>query len=356
MISETIPRDTGATMIQIDGSEGEGGGQILRSALALSLLTGQSFQLINIRANRSKPGLAAQHLACVRAASQISGAIFKGGSLGSTTLHFEPAPVKAGDYRFPINTAGATALVLHTVALPLILRGNGPSTVRITGGTHVMAAPSYHFLETTWAGYLAKLGFELTLQMIRAGFYPRGGGEIEAVLQPATHVRGLNLMKCPELTTAGGFAATADLPASVGKAMARRLKHKLKMAEIESHIPEETWDNGPGAVAAIIFRQAPVPTLFFAMGERGRPAETVADIAAEQALEFRDSGCPVDPHSADQVVLPLAFSDESSEFAVSEVTNHLLTNIATIRKFVDREIICEGFVGGKGIVRITARV
>ena len=339
-------------MIQIDGSEGEGGGQILRSSLASSLLTGKPFKLINIRANRSKPGLAAQHLACVRAASQISGAIFKGGSLGSTVLHFEPAPVKAGDYRFVINTAGATALVLHTVYLPLILRGDGPSSVRITGGTHVMAAPSYHFLETTWAGYLAKFGFDVALKMIRAGFYPRGGGEIEAVIQPAATVRPLNLLTCPTLTTAGGFAGTADMPESVGKTMARRLKHKLKMAGVESHIPEDTWDNGPGAVAAVIFRQAPVPALFTALGERGRPAEAVADAAAEEALEYRESGCTVDPHSADQIVLPLAFGDDASEFAVSEVTNHLLTNIATIRKFVEREIVCEGFVGGKGIVRI----
>ena len=215
-----------------------------------------------------------------------------------------------------------------------------------------MAAPSYHFLETTWAGYLAKLGLSAALNKIRAGFYPRGGGEIEAILLPTSRVRGLNLTTCPALTTAGGFAGTADLPASVGKTMARRMKHKLKMADIESHIPEETWENGPGAVAGVIFRQAPVPTVFTALGERGRPAEAVADGVVEEALEFRESGCPVDPHSADQILLPLAFSDDASEYAVSEVTNHLLTNINTIRRFVDREITCEGFVGGKGVVRI----
>jgi len=339
-------------MIQIDGSEGEGGGQILRSALALALLTGKPFKLINIRANRPKPGLAAQHLACVRAASQIGGANYKGGTLGSSVLHFEPSSVKAGNYRFVINTAGATALVLHTVYLPLILRGGAPSTVQITGGTHVMAAPSYHFLETTWAGYLAKLGVELSLKMIRPGFYPRGGGEIEATLQASSRIRGLKLTSCPALTTAGGFAGIADLPASVGKSLARRLKHKLKMAEVESHISEETWENGPGAVAGVIFRQAPVPTVFTSLGERGRPTEAVADAAVEEALAFRTSGWPVDPHSADQILLPLAFSDDASEYAVSEVTNHLLTNIDTVKRFVDRDIDCEGFVGGKGIVRI----
>lgn len=338
--------------ITIDGSEGEGGGQILRSSLALSLLTGRPFQLVNIRANRPKPGLAAQHLACVKAASQISGAIYKGGSLGSTTLNFEPRPVQAGDYFFPINTAGATALVLHTVYLPLLLRGTGPSTVRITGGTHVMASPTFHFLEQTWAGYLKKIELDIRLKLLRHGFYPRGGGEIEAVMTPASSIRGLQLTTRTELTTAGGFAGSADLPPSVAKAIARRLKHKLKLAEIESHIPEESWANGPGAVAGVVFRQAPVPTVFTALGERGRPSETVADLAVQEALAYRDSGAAVDPHSADQIVLPLAFSEEASEFTVSEVTRHLLTNLGTIGRFVEREMICEGQLGGPGTVRI----
>lgn len=339
-------------MIEIDGSEGEGGGQILRSALALSILTGRPFKLINIRARRKKPGLAPQHLACVRAAAQISSAKYNGGQIGSAVLSFEPGECKSGTYFLGVHTAGATALILHAVYLPLTLRGNGESTLTITGGTHVAHAPCYHFLETTWAAYLKLMGIEVELEMAKPGFYPRGGGEIRAVIRPSSVVRPLSLTACPELTTAGGFAAVADLPMSIAKNMGRRLTHKLKQADVEPHIPQEEWANGPGAVAAVLFRQPPVPPLFFALGERGKPAEVVAEEAAEQAVAFKESGCPVDPHSADQIVLPLAFADSPSEFRVSAVTQHLLTNIATVRRFVDREIACDGTVGSPGTVRV----
>ncbi|MEO2088313.1 MAG: RNA 3'-terminal phosphate cyclase [Gemmataceae bacterium] len=339
-------------MIEIDGSEGEGGGQILRSALALSMLTGKPFKLINIRARRPKPGLAPQHLACVRAAANICSGQYKGGTIGSSVVVFEPGECKSGQYFLGVNTAGATPLILHTVYLPLALRGAGESRLTITGGTHVKAAPCYHYLETTWAGFLRKMGIEIDLEMARPGFYPRGGGEIRATIRPCAEVRPLHLTTCPELTTAGGFGSVADLPESVGKNMARRLTHKLKMAGVESHIPQETWANGPGAVAGVLFRQAPVPPLFFALGERGKPAEAVADEAVEQAIAFKESGCPVDPHAADQILLPLAFAAAPSEYRTSEVTQHLLTNIETVKRFVDREIECEGHLGETGTVRV----
>lgn len=359
-------------MIEIDGSEGEGGGQILRSALALSILTQRPFKLVNIRANRSKPGLQPQHLMCVRAAGTISGATYKGGSVGSSVLYFEPKQPKSGNYTFSIGTAGATALVLHTVYLPLALRGDKPSEVTITGGTHNQHAPCYHFLETTWAAYMARLGIKVEVEMKRPGFYPRGGGEIRAVVHPCSRVTGLSLLTCPELTTAGGFSAFAGLPESVGKRQARRLSVRLKSEGVESHIPTEEWQAAnPGSVAAVIFRQAPVPPLFFGLGERGKPSESVADDAADEAIAFRDAKCPVDPHSADQLLLPLAFSDEASEYRTSEVTRHLTTNIETVRKFVDRTIQVErgdgktgggagepagGYPSKSGVVRVAARV
>jgi len=342
-------------MLELDGSRGEGGGQILRSALALSILTQKPFRLINIRANRPKPGLAPQHLACVRAAAAISSGTYKGGQIGSAVLFFEPNAVKSGNYTFGINTAGATSLVLHTVYLPLALRGDAESRIVLTGGTHVKAAPCFHFLETTWTAFMRKIGLPIQLELKRHGFYPRGGGEVHATISPCSQVYNLHLTTCPEITTAGGFAATADLPESVAKNMSKRLKHKLKMANIESEIPQETWSNGPAAVAGVLFRQVPIPPSFFALGERGKPAEVVADEAVEEALAFMESGCPVDPHSADQLVLPLAFSAGESEFRVSEITKHLLTNIETVRLFVEREITCEGKLGAPGTVRIAAQ-
>jgi RNA 3'-terminal phosphate cyclase (ATP) len=345
------------SLIEIDGSEGEGGGQILRSALALSILTGRPFKLVNIRANRRKPGLQPQHLMSVRAAGTVSGAVYKGASVGSAVLYFEPKDVKPGKYTFSIGTAGATTLVLHTIYLPLALRSDSASEIIITGGTHNAHAPCYHFLATTWAAYMARLGIKLELEMIRPGFYPRGGGEIRAVIHPFSRVKGLKLTTCPELTTAGGFSAFAGLPESVGKRQARRLTVRLKAAGIESHIPIEEWQAAnPGTVAAVVFRQAPVPPLFFGLGERGKPAESVADDAADEAIRFRDSGCPVDEHSADQLLLPLAFSPEASEYRTASITRHLTTNIATVRKFVDRAIELDAEVGRPGTVRVGAMV
>lgn len=344
-------------MIELDGSEGEGGGQILRSALALSVLTGRPFKLVNIRARRTKPGLQPQHLMCVRAAGSICGAVYKGAAIGSAVLYFEPNAVKAGRYSFGIGTAGATALVLHTLYLPLALRGTDASELTITGGTHVIHAPCYHFLETTWAAYLKRMGLAVELEMIRPGFYPRGGGEIRATVRPCSVIRGLHLTTCPELTTAGGFSAAAELPESVARRQARRLATRLKSEGVESHIPLEVWQAAnPGTVAAITFRQAPVPPLFFGLGERGKPAESVADDAADEAIAFREAKCPVDPHSADQLLLPLVFSPDASEYRTSEVTRHLTTNIATVRRFVDREITLDAREGESGTVRIAARV
>lgn len=339
-------------MIALDGSRGEGGGQILRSALALSILTGKPFKLANVRANRNPPGLRPQNLACVKAAGEICSALYKGAAVGSETLYFEPGTVAAGDYTFRIGTAGATSLVLHTVYLPLMLRTTSPSTVFVTGGTHAIAAPCYHYLEITWAAYLRKMGLSLELEMLRPGFYPRGGGEVRATFQPAANVRGLRLMTCPELATAGGFSAVAGLPANVAERQGRRISQRLKKLGVESHIPEEVWEGGPGTVAAVVFRGAPIPTLFAGIGEKGKPAESVADDAVDQAAAFRASGCPVDPHAADQIVLPLAFAEGPSEFRVSEVTRHLVTNVGVIREFVDRGIEIDGSEGDPGTVRI----
>ncbi|HVK19012.1 MAG TPA: RNA 3'-terminal phosphate cyclase [Fimbriiglobus sp.] len=344
-------------MIVLDGSHGEGGGQILRSALALSILTGRPFKLVNVRANRKPPGLRPQHVMSVRAAGDICQARYKGSSVGSSTLDFEPGEVKAGKYHFSIGTAGATGLVLHTVYLPLALRGGADSELTITGGTHVSTSPCYHYNATTWAGYLKRMGIEVELEMVRPGFYPRGGGEIRATIRPCSRVRGLRITDCPELTTAGGFSAVAGLverQQDIARRQARRLYYRLKQEEIESQIPDEYWPGGPGTVVGCLFRQAPVPSLFFAVGERGRPAEAVADDAADQAVAFRAAKAPVDPHAADQIVLPLALSQDASEYRTSEVTRHLTTNIDVIRKFLDRDISCDGEEGTTGVVRVAA--
>lgn len=343
-------------MIELDGSHGEGGGQILRSALALSILTGKPFKLVNVRAGRKDPGLRPSHVMSVKSAAQICGGRYTGVSVGSSTLSFEPGEVTAGRYTFSIGTAGATGLVLHTIYLPLALRGATASELTITGGTHVSTSPCYHYNAITWVGHLKQMGIEVELEMSRAGFYPRGGGEIRAVVHPCSRIRGVHLMSCPELTAADGFSSVSGgLPEPIAKRQARRLAERLKREGVDCHIEQEEWAGGPGTVAAVQFGQLLVPPLFFSVGERGKPAETVADAAADQAIAFRAAKSPVDPHAADQIVLPLALSPDASEYRTSAIDRHLTTNIDVIRRFVDRDISCEGAEGEPGVVRIAAR-
>jgi RNA 3'-terminal phosphate cyclase (ATP) len=340
-------------MIEIDGSLGEGGGQVLRSSLSLSLLTGKAFKLFNIRARRKpKSGLQPQHLMSVRAAATIGSAKTAGASIGSSVLDFEPGPVAPGKYRFDIGTAGATSLVLHTVYLPLAWNAAGPSEVVLTGGTHVMKSPCFHFLDTTWRAYLARIGLKIRLEMKRPGFYPRGGGEVVAHIQPCSLLEPLKLTKRPAITRATGFSAVAGLPDHIARRQARRAVELLKRKGIVANIEQQDWEGGPSSVLGIVFNEAPIPTFFYGLGERGKPAEAVADDAAEEALAYAESEAPIDPHSADQLILPLVFADGSSEYRVSTVTQHLLTNIEIVKRFIDREITCEGEEGSPGIVRV----
>jgi RNA 3'-phosphate cyclase len=339
-------------MLELDGSFGEGGGQILRTSLALSLLTGRAFHLRNIRAGRKKPGLQPQHLMSVRAAATIGQAQIRGASLGSSDLIFEPGEVWAGKYRFDVGTAGSTGLVLHTLYLPLALRGATPSELTLIGGTHVLASPCYHFLETTWRRYLQLCGLRVSLRMNRPGFYPRGGGEIVAFIQPCAQLHSVHL-RSRSAVKASGFSAVAGLDVSIARRQARRALFRLQQYGLTAQLREETWPDGPGTVLAVELDTAPVPTLFFALGARGKPAERVADETVDQVIAYLDAGdALVDAHSGDQLLLPLALAEGPSEYHVAWVTRHLTTNVAVIRRFLERDIVCEGEEGRPGVVRI----
>jgi RNA 3'-terminal phosphate cyclase (ATP) len=339
-------------MLELDGSFGEGGGQILRTSLALSLLTGRPFHLFNVRAGRPKPGLQPQHLMSVRAAAAIGQAELRGASRGSSDLVFEPGAVTAGTYRFDIGTAGATGLVLHTLYLPLALRGDAPSQLTLIGGTHVTTSPCFHFLDITWRRHLERLGLHVSLRLVRPGFYPRGGGLVEVHIQPCARLRGLQVRERGSVR-AHGFSAVAGLPMDIARRQTRRAVFRLSQEGVEATISAEKWDGGPGTVLGVVLEAEPVPVLFFGLGARGKPAERVADDAVDQAVAYlRAAPAAVDAHSADQLVLPLALAEEPSEYTVAEVTRHLTTNIAVIRRFLERDIVCEGEEGGPGVVRI----
>jgi RNA 3'-terminal phosphate cyclase (ATP) len=340
-------------LIELDGSFGEGGGQILRTSLALSLLTGKPFHLRNVRANRRRQGLQPQHLQSVLAAAAVGQAKTRGASRDSSDLTFEPGPVVPGKYRFDIGTAGATGLVLHTLYLPLALRGDSPSELTLIGGTHGPTSPAYHFLDVTWRRYLEHFGLRVGLRLVRPGFYPRGGGTVLAFIQPCATLQGVTLPPRGPGLRAAGFSAVAGLDARIAARQARRAIRQLERVGLEAQLREETWDGGPGTVIQVELDTSPAPTSFFALGARGKPAEAVADEVVDQVIHYlqRDPSL-VDAHSADQIVLPLALAEGPSQYTTTEVTTHLLTNIAVIKRFLDRGIVCEGAEGSPGVVRI----
>ena len=341
-----------SNLLEIDGSQGEGGGQILRTSLALSLITGKPFHLRNIRARRAKPGLQPQHLMSVKAAAQLGHAQTRGASRDSTDLVFEPGVVTPGKYQFAIGTAGATGLVLHTVYLPLAWRTNGPSELTLSGGTHVQTSPIYHFLEATWCGYLELLGLRVGLKLRRPGFYPRGGGVVEAQIQSVSCLNSIHILERPPVQAATVLSAAAGLPAEIATRQARRAWKRLRDRKLAVEVREETWEGGPGTVLIVQLETDPVPTLFFGLGAKGKPAERVADEAVEQALHYLNSGAPVDAHSADQLLLPLALAEGPSSLRVEAVTTHLTTNLAVIQNFLERSIVWESSEGGSGLVQI----
>jgi RNA 3'-terminal phosphate cyclase (ATP) len=243
--------------------------------------------------------------------------------------------------------------VLHTLYLPLALHATAPSEVAISGGTHVRTSPSFDFLESTWRRYVELLGLHLKLRLIRTGFYPRGGGVVEAHIQPCRNLHGLRLDTIQAATKVTGRSIVAGLPEGIARRQARRAASRLQRTGLRVDIGEESWPGGPGTVLSLELDTRPVPTFFFALGERGKPAERVADEAVEQVLSFQAADpAGVDLHSADQLVLPLALAEGPSLYRVAAVTRHLTTNIAVIRQFLDREITCEGEEGKPGVVRI----
>jgi RNA 3'-terminal phosphate cyclase (ATP) len=337
----------GPGVVRLDGSRGEGGGQILRTALTLSLLTGRPFRIRKIRANREKPGLRPQHRTAVEAAAELGHARVVGAAVGSRELTFSPADYEPRDLTLDIGTAGSTGLVLQTLHLPLALRTGGGVRVVLTGGTFNPKAPAYTFLEATWRGYLWAFGMPTSLAMPAAGFYPKGGGRLEAWIEPASPRPWAQLERGP-LRRIRGIAGVANLRDDIAQRMRdralRRLEESGLTAGADVQIETVQWPSpGQGAALSLVAEHdGTMPATFVGLGERGKPSETVADEAVDQLLAFEAAkGAAVDPHSADQILLPLAFAPGRSEFSVSEVTEHLRTNADTIGAFLERTITIE---------------
>ncbi len=334
-------------LVILDGSHGEGGGQILRTALTLSLLSGRPFQMTRIRANREKPGLRPQHCSAVQAAALLGHARTSGVTVGSHELVFRPEPYSPRDLVIDIGTAGSTSLVLQTLHLPLAMRSETAVRVVLTGGTFNPKAPPYPFLERTWRAYLAALGMSVALAMPAAGFYPRGGGQLDAWIEPATPRAWIRTDRGP-LQRIYGVAGVSNLRDDIARRLRDRAIQGLDdeglAAGLEIEIETVRWA-GPGqgaAIALFVEHENAIPATFVGLGERGRPAEAVADSAVEELLSFEACALgAVDPHSADQILVPLALAEGRSIYSVSAVTDHLRTNAATIRAFLDRPIVID---------------
>lgn len=331
-------------MLTIDGAYGEGGGQILRTALALSVLLQQPVTIENIRAGRKNPGLAAQHLTAVHAAAALCDASLSGDHLESTRLTFQPRHAPSpGEYHFDVaqarsgGSAGAATLVLQTVLLPLAF-ASGESRVTVKGGTHVPWSPPFHYLDQVYRPALARMGIHCRLTLRAWGWYPAGGGEIEAVIAGGAPWP-LPPLDLPEsrgpLREVVGLAVASSLPAHIAQRIAARAFNLLRQAGLPARIePVRTRSVSPGAGIFLTADYGAVQAGFSALGRRGKPSEQVAAEAVEALLAFHRRQALVDMHLADQLILPLALTDRPARLPVDTITHHTLTNIWVVEQFL----------------------
>lgn len=319
-------------MITIDGSEGEGGGQILRTSLALSLVTGRPFRMERIRAKRQKPGLLRQHLTAVEAAKTVGCAEVDGAALNSQTLEFGPGPVTPGNYRFAVGTAGSATLVLQTV-LPALLTASGRSTLTLEGGTHNPMAPPFDFLERSFLPLIQRMGPSVELELKAPGFYPAGGGRFHARIEPVKRLSPLVLMERGTVLGRRARAWLSKLPAEVANRELAAVREELRWQPAECAVEAVASPKGPGNALVLEVQAEHVTGVFTGFGERGRPAEDVAREAIEAAKAWLAAGVPVDEYLADQLLLPLALAGGGG-FRTTKPSLHSTTNAAIIQRFL----------------------
>jgi len=322
-------------MITIDGSFGEGGGQILRSSLALSLVTGKPFCIERIRAGRKKPGLQPQHLTAVRTAARVGGADVEGAALGSGRLTFVPHEVRPGEYDFATGTAGSTTLVLQTV-LPALMLAPAPSLVRLEGGTHNVHAPPFDFLAKAFLPLLNRMGLNVEATLERAGFYPVGGGRFTVKIQPPGELRALDLLERGQVLRCAARAIVSRLPLHIAQREVRAVLEGLAWP-VDCGAAQEVSAHGPGNVLLVEIHSEQAAEVFTGFGQKGVPAEAVARGAVEEARRYLASGVPVGEHLADQLLLPMALA-KGGAFRTLAPSQHTKTNVETIRRFLDVQV------------------
>jgi RNA 3'-terminal phosphate cyclase (ATP) len=322
-------------VLTIDGSQGEGGGQILRTALALALVTGTSFRIEKIRAGRQKPGLLRQHLTAVGAAVSVGSAEVEGAELGSPEIVFRPGSVKNGTYRFAVGTAGSTGLVLQTV-LPALLTANGPSTLTLQGGTHNPYAPPFDFLARAFLPLLARMGPQVDATLERPGFYPAGGGQITVQVSPVTKLGALTLLRRGETIRRRARAIVSNLSERIAHRELRIVREKLgwQRDELEAEaLDASAGASGPGNVVMLEIESEHVTEVFTGFGQREVRAEAVAEQAVHDARGYLAAQVPVGAYLADQLMVPLALAGAGA-FRTAPLSRHGRTNAEVIGQFL----------------------
>lgn len=343
-------------MIHIDGSYGEGGGQILRTSLVLSALLGESIEIINIRKGRAKPGLQPQHLTGVMAIQEISRGKLQGANLDSQVLNFHPGEIRGANYDFDVSrikgSAGSTGLVFQTIALPLLFAKEG-TNFTIKGGTHTQWSPSINYIQQVFFPMARRMNFRGEISLIRWGWYPIGGGSIEGRLEPVGHLKGLELKKRGNLVNLKVLSAVSNLPLSIAQRQRNQVCRRLK----EKGVPSETEIVEPPALGAgtfvfILAQFEESMAGFSSLGQKGKPAERVADEAVDEFFQYYDSGAVLESYLADQLILYMALAQGKSCITTSRISNHLLTNIWVVEKFLPLKFKVEGELGNVGQVSV----
>jgi RNA 3'-terminal phosphate cyclase (ATP) len=350
--------------LHINGKQGEGGGQVVRSSIALALVTGQPIRISNIRARRSRPGLAHQHVAAVQAAAEICGGSLSGAEIGSRALNFEPGPARAGTYRFRVGTAGSATLVLQTV-LPALLLADGTSHITLEGGTHNQWAPPFDFLQRAFLPLVNRMGPRVSATLERHGFYPAGGGRISVTIEPSATLSGFDLLERGPLLSRTAYARVANLPLHIAQREVQTLTHELAWDD-SCAVAEEVDAHGPGNVTFVELVSQHATEVFTGFGRLGVRAEYVAQEVAQEATAYLRSDVPVGPYLADQLLLPLGISawqsgdsdrQRGGSFRTLSLTRHATTHIKVLQTFLAIDVaVAESAGDGTCCVRLKPSV
>lgn len=336
-------------MITIDGSYGEGGGQILRTSLALSLVTGKPFSIHSIRAGRKKPGLMRQHLTAVNAAAEVGGARIEGNRIGSLAFAFEPKMIRPGNFHFAIGSAGSCTLVFQTILPALIIAGE-PSEIMLEGGTHNPFAPPFDFLEKAFLPLINRMGPRVEAVLEKPGFYPAGGGRFRVSIMPA----GLNrfdLLERGDIIRRNARASVANLPVKIAHRELKVVMEKLEWDRDRLEAVEVEKSQGPGNILIVEIESENISEVFTGFGEKGITAEKVAKRAVKSVQAYLAYDVPVGRYLADQLLVPMALAG-GGKFRTLSPTRHTTTNIEVIQKFLDVEIAVHEYDRNKWEIEI----